>query len=150
MESGVDKKEEGPENPNNLNNHRYLAVDVALVGLLDHQVDEGVHVGLGGEGGGELRGVPEHHAVGDQGGGVSGSLPGEVEEGKEELEEGKEREEELEKEEEREGDLLTGTPIRSSLGILASGRQVSWCSSQRLQPGHKAQVNFGMLEHVTF
>ena len=46
--------------------HRHLAVDVALVCLHNDQVDEGLHVRLSGEGGPELRRVPEHHAVGDQ------------------------------------------------------------------------------------
>ena len=41
----------------------YLAVDVSLVGFLDHQVDERLHIGLSEEGVLEFRGVPEHQAV---------------------------------------------------------------------------------------
>ena len=41
----------------------YLAVDVSLVGLLNHQVDERLHIGLREEGVLELRSVPEHQAV---------------------------------------------------------------------------------------
>ena len=47
--------------------YRHIAVDVALVGCDD---DMSQDVGLGSEEGGELRRVPDHHAGGDQGGGV--------------------------------------------------------------------------------
>ena len=53
--------------------HRYVAVDVALVGLLDDEVDERLHVLLTDKGGPELGRVPHHEGEGHHGGGVPGS-----------------------------------------------------------------------------